>query len=237
MEKNPLVTIVTICRNACDMLERTMTNVLNQTYQNVEYIIVDGASTDGTLELIVKHADRINQWISEPDKGIYDAMNKGVGLAKGEWTIFMNAGDVFADNYVLEKIFSVSRQADIIYGDVLKGGHIKKALSPRNSHRMYFCHQSALVKTCLLKDFPFDISHKMSADFKQMKQLWLSGKQFLQLDFPIAEFDIQGVSNTNRSAGLWDNICIIREVDSFWKQLELLPRLYFVWLSCRLRGK
>lgn len=235
--KKPVVSVVTVCWNASGMLERTMKSVMSQTYEEMEYIIVDGASTDGTLELLEKHADRITRWVSEPDKGIYDAMNKAVGMANGEWTIFMNAGDVFAADDVLKKVFSVSRQADVIYGDVLKGGVVKKALSPRNSHRMYFCHQSAFVRTGLLKEFPFDISHKMSADFKQMKQLWLAGKQFLQLDFPIAEFDVQGVSNTNRSAGLWDNICIIREVDSLWKQMELLPRLYFVWLSCRVRGK
>lgn len=233
----PVVSVITVCRNACNMLERTIQSVLNQTYKDIEYIIVDGASTDGTLELLAQHTIKISRWVSEPDKGIYDAMNKGVGLAHGEWTIFMNAGDVFANSYVLEKVFSVLEHADVIYGDVVKDGVVKKALSPRNSHRMYFCHQSAFVKTCLLKEFPFDITHKMSADFKQMKQLWLAGKQFLQLDFPIAEYDIQGVSNMNRSVGLWDNICIIREVDSIWKQITLLPRLYFVWLSCRLRGK
>ena len=235
--EQPLVTVITVCWNARDMLLRTMESVWAQTYKNVEYVIVDGASTDGTLDLLTKYDHRIDFWVSEPDKGIYDAMNKGVQLAKGEWAIFMNAGDCFADKQVLEKIFAVPRKADVIYGDVVKGGIVKKALSPRNAHRMFFCHQSELVKIDSLKEFPFDISHKMSADFKQVKQLWLAGKKFLQLDFPIADFDVQGVSNVNRSAGLWDNICVIREVDSCWQQIKLLPRLYFVWLSCRLRGK
>ena len=214
-----------------------MESVLAQTYTEIEYVIVDGASTDGTLELLEEYGGRIDHWVSESDKGIYDAMNKGVSMAKGKWVIFMNAGDCFADNHVLENVFSVPRQADVIYGDVVKGGVVKKASSPRNAHRMFFCHQSVFVKIESLKAFPFDISHKMSADFKQMKQLWLAGKQFLQLDFPIADFDVQGVSNTNRAVGLWDNICVIREVDSCLEQLRLLPRLYFVWLSCRLRGK
>lgn len=235
--EQPLVTVITVCYNAREMLLRTMNSVWAQTYKHVEYVIVDGASTDGTLELLEEYSGRIDHWVSESDKGIYDAMNKGVSMAKGKWVIFMNAGDCFADNHVLENVFSVPRQADVIYGDVVKGGVVKKASSPRNAHRMFFCHQSVFVKIESLKAFPFDISHKMSADFKQMKQLWLAGKQFLQLDFPIADFDVQGVSNTNRAVGLWDNICVIREVDSCLEQLRLLPRLYFVWLSCRLRGK
>lgn len=235
--EQPLVTVITVCYNAREMLLRTMNSVWAQTYKHVEYVIVDGASTDGTLELLAEYGGRIDHWVSESDKGIYDAMNKGVSMAKGKWVIFMNAGDCFADNHVLENVFSVPRQADVIYGDVVKGGVVKKASSPRNAHRMFFCHQSVFVKIESLKAFPFDISHKMSADFKQMKQLWLAGKQFLQLDFPIADFDVQGVSNTNRAVGLWDNICVIREVDSCLEQLRLLPRLYFVWLSCRLRGK
>ena len=235
--EQPLVTVITVCYNAREMLLRTMNSVWAQTYKHVEYVIVDGASTDGTLELLAEYGGRIDHWVSESDKGIYDAMNKGVSMAKGKWVIFMNAGDCFADNHVLENVFSVPRQADVIYGDVVKGGVVKKASSPRNAHRMFFCHQCVFVKIESLKAFPFDISHKMSADFKQMKQLWLAGKQFLQLDFPIADFDVQGVSNTNRAVGLWDNICVIREVDSCLEQLRLLPRLYFVWLSCRLRGK
>jgi glycosyltransferase involved in cell wall biosynthesis len=235
--EQPLVTVITVCYNAREMLLRTMNSVWAQTYKHVEYVIVDGASTDGTLELLEEYGGRIDHWVSESDKGIYDAMNKGVSMAKGKWVIFMNAGDCFADNHVLENVFSVPRQADVIYGDVVKGGVVKKASSPRNAHRMFFCHQCVFVKIESLKAFPFDISHKMSADFKQMKQLWLAGKQFLQLDFPIADFDVQGVSNTNRAVGLWDNICVIREVDSCLEQLRLLPRLYFVWLSCRLRGK
>ena len=235
--EQPLVTVITVCYNAREMLLRTMNSVWAQTYKHVEYVIVDGASTDGTLELLEEYGGRIDHWVSESDKGIYDAMNKGVSMAKGKWVIFMNAGDCFADNHVVENVFSVPRQADVIYGDVVKGGVVKKASSPRNAHRMFFCHQCVFVKIESLKAFPFDISHKMSADFKQMKQLWLAGKQFLQLDFPIADFDVQGVSNTNRAVGLWDNICVIREVDSCLEQLRLLPRLYFVWLSCRLRGK
>ena len=85
--------------------------------------------------------------------------------------------------------------------------------------------------------FPFDIRYRMSADFKQTKQLFLNGNSFLKLDMPVAIFDTSGVSNTNRSAGLWENMSVICEVDGFLDKIRLLPRLYFTYLMCRLRGK
>lgn len=231
------VTIITVCRNHAKELEKTIQSVENQTWQKKEYIVIDGASTDETLEVIQQHGDSITQWISEPDQGIYDAMNKGIRLAQGQWVIFMNAGDTFASTDTLQRVFQESQEADVIYGDVIKGEHVKKAEPPHNAHRMFFCHQSAFVKTSCLREFPFDTTHRMSADFKQIKQLYLSGKTFRQLDFPVAVFDTQGVSNTSRSAGLYDNIRVIRETDSFWEQVRLLPRLYFTYLFCKIRGK
>ena len=232
---NPvLVTVVTVCRNVKSSLEKTMNSLLHQSYAHIDYVIIDGASTDGTPEMLGK-TEGI-RWISEPDKGIYDAMNKGIRMAEGEWVIFMNAGDVFASDDTLSKVFSVERDADVIYGDVIKGDNIKKAEPPHNGHRMYFCHQSAFVRTSCLKEFPFDIQHRMSADFKQMKQLYLAGKTFMQLDFPIAVFDTSGVSNAQRSKGLYDNIQVIREVDNWRERLRLLPRLLFTYWMCRLRG-
>ena len=232
---NPvLVTVVTVCRNVKSSLEKTMNSLRHQSYVHIDYVIIDGASTDGTPEMLGK-TEGI-RWISEPDKGIYDAMNKGIRMAEGEWVIFMNAGDVFASDDTLSKVFSVERDADVIYGDVIKGDNIKKAESPHNGHRMYFCHQSAFVRTSCLREFPFDIQHRMSADFKQMKQLYLAGKTFMQLDFPIAVFDTSGVSNAQRSKGLYDNIQVIREVDNWKERLRLLPRLLFTYWMCRLRG-
>lgn len=231
------VTIITVCRNHAKELEKTIQSVENQTWQKKEYIVIDGASTDETLEVIQQHGDSITQWISEPDQGIYDAMNKGIRLAQGQWVIFMNAGDTFASTDTLQRVFQESQEADVIYGDVIKWEHVKKAEPPHNAHRMFFCHQSAFVKTSCLREFPFDTRHRMSADFKQIKQLYLSGKSFRQLDFPVAVFDTQGVSNTSRSAGLYDNIRVIRETDCFWEQVRLLPRLYFTYLFCKIRGK
>ena len=232
-----IVTIITVCRNHAKELERTIRSVESQTWQEKEYLVIDGASTDDTLDVIKAHEVSITRWVSEPDQGIYDAMNKGVRMARGEWVIFMNAGDTFASDDTLQRVFGSPLDADVIYGDVIKGELVKKAEDPRNAHRMFYCHQSAFVRTRCLREFPFDIRHRMSADFKQVKQLYLSGKTFRQLDFPVANFDTQGVSNRNRSAGLYDNIQVIRETDSLWEQMKLLPRLYFTYLLCKIRGK
>lgn len=116
-----LISVVTVCYNAADTIEKTMLSVLNQTYHDIEYIIIDGGSTDGTVEIIRKYADRIAYWVSEPDKGIYDAMNKGIKVATGEWINFMNAGDEFVDANVLDKLFFAKTVAnvDVIYGNTL----------------------------------------------------------------------------------------------------------------------
>lgn len=232
-----IVTIITVCRNHAKELERTIRSVESQTWQEKEYLVIDGASTDDTLDVIKAHEASITRWVSEPDQGIYDAMNKGVKMAQGEWVIFMNAGDTFAGDDTLQRVFGNPLDADVIYGDVIKGELVKKAEAPRNAHRMFYCHQSAFVRTSCLREFPFDIRHRMSADFKQVKQLFLSGKRFRQLDFPVANFDTQGVSNRNRSAGLYDNIQVIRETDRLWEQVRLLPRLWITYLICRIRGK
>lgn len=89
------ISVITVCYNAVDTLEKTIQSVLEQTYHNIEYIIIDGGSTDGTVEIIHRYVDYLAYWVSEPDRGIYDAMNKGIERATGEWVNFMNAGDYF----------------------------------------------------------------------------------------------------------------------------------------------
>jgi len=106
MKSEPLISIITVVRNGGKILEETILSVINQTYGNIEYIIVDGASTDNTIAIIKKYENRINYWVSEPDRGIYDAMNKGLSFTKGIWINFMNCGDKFANSSVLEDIFS-----------------------------------------------------------------------------------------------------------------------------------
>lgn len=124
------ISIVTVCKNAKDALPRTMDSVLSQTYPAIEYIVIDGASTDGTLDLLKEYAQKIRssrdsrltthdfKWISEPDSGIYGAMNKGISNASGEYLLFLNAGDRLSDVGVIDDVFRESRRSDIIYGDI-----------------------------------------------------------------------------------------------------------------------
>ncbi len=218
-------------------MRKTMQSVEHQTYKEMEYIVVDGASTDGTLQFLAHYQGRLTRWISEHDQGIYDAMNKAIRMATGEWVIFLNAGDTFVSADILTRIFSRPRHADVIYGDVVKGGRIKRATPPHNAHRMYFCHQSCLTHISCLREYPFDTAHAMSADLKLYKQLFKARKSFLQLPLAIAHFDTTGVSNTSRSKGLRDNIQVVREIDGLMDQLRFLPRLYFVYWLCKLRNK
>lgn len=234
----PKVSVITVTYNAGGLLPHTMDNVLAQTYANMEYIVIDGASTDGSQDIIRQRScDRL-KWISEKDGGIYDAMNKGVGMASGEWVLFMNAGDTFASNDTLERIFASPRTTDVIYGDVIKGGNVKKAPSEHKIyHRMLFCHQSSLTRRQLLEEHPFDTKHKMSADFKFFLTLGLLNSRFEYVGFPISTFNTEGVSNRKRSEGLLDNMRVVGETLSPPRCIVPLLRLAIPYLLCKLKGK
>ena len=158
------ISVVTVCYNAVDCIEQTMLSVLDQTYHDIEYIIIDGGSTDGTVDIIKKYADRLAYWISEPDKGIYDAMNKGIAVATGDYINFMNAGDTFRDQSSIYTYVDVIKpESEIIYGDVIIKYHSrfqyrKPLWLDHLSECLPFCHQSVIVKTGLLRDRQFDTS-------------------------------------------------------------------------------
>lgn len=238
MSQDIKITVITVAFNAREALERTIQSVIRQDYSALEYIIIDGGSQDGSLELIKQYSPQLAHWTSEPDRGIYDAMNKGIACAQGEYCIFMNAGDTFTDEHVVSRVFSeLHPAADVIYGDILKNGRLKISLSPRNCHKMFYCHQSVFTRTDSLRRFPFDITHRYSADFKQAKQMFLSGLTFLHVPVAVANFDTHGVSNTQRSRALWDNVRVVCEVDKWTERVRLLPHLLFPWIVCKLRGK
>lgn len=148
MENSIKISIITICYNSSKTIERTILSVLGQTYQNYEYIVIDGGSTDGTVDILRKYSRKIN-WISEPDNGIYDAMNKGIRISKGEWLNFMNAGDRFASNDVLEKIFCYEYPEDIkfLYSDTyFENKNLQRTFAPHDHNIMRINHQSSIYK-------------------------------------------------------------------------------------------
>lgn len=235
---HPLVSVITVTYNVVSQLEKTLSSIESQQYTPIETIVVDGKSTDGTVDIIRKHEEHIAKWVSEPDGGIYDAMNKGVRMANGEWVIFMNAGDTFASDDVLQKIFEKQQDADIIYGDVLKDGSVKKA--PEHYylyHRMLFCHQSSLTRRQLLLGCPFDTSHRLSADLKFFLTQYLRKAKFKYVNLPIADFDTTGVSNSRRSTGLRDNMRVVKETIPMPQRLKFTLRLMVPYIMCRLKGK
>ncbi len=241
----PLITVITVVRNSARLLEKTIQSVIGQSFPSVEYIIVDGASTDGTADIIKKYEPSLAKWVSEKDNGIYHAMNKGVSMAGGTYICFMNSGDVFADDRTLEKVVAgmdETHDADIYYGNILvKTGEneLKEriATAPCNKHRMFFCHQSAFVRIELLRKYPFDEKYKMSADLKFFKQCYYNRRRFVHLDFPVVVYDTSGISHTNRIAGLRENIAVIREMDHGCNKFQFMLRLYYVIWWLKLTGK
>jgi glycosyltransferase involved in cell wall biosynthesis len=240
---SPLITVITVNYNNAEALEQTIQSVIAQTYQ-VEYIVVDGASTDGSIDVIKKYESKITEWFSEKDTGIYNAMNKGVERASGEWICFLNCGDVFVDTQTVQRMVDniQSSGMDIIYGNILveqPDETLKErvAREPCNIHRMHFCHQSAFVRAYLFNVFPFDEKYKMSADFKFFKECYYDDRKFAHVNFPVVIYDTSGVSNAQRRKGLLENITVIKEIDTGLDKYLFLLRLYFVIYWRILTGK
>jgi glycosyltransferase involved in cell wall biosynthesis len=145
----PLLSVITVVLNGAQFLEQTVRSVVGQSGADIEYLIIDGGSGDGTLEIIGRYEDAVDYWLSEPDRGIYDAMNKGVSLARGEWINFMNAGDIFCEASTVERVFSEVQNAgeyDCIYSDTLFDCHggVKRVACDIRKGR--FIHQSIIYK-------------------------------------------------------------------------------------------
>ena len=195
------ISVVTVCYNAVDCIEQTMLSVLDQTYHDIEYIIIDGGSTDGTVDIIKKYADRLAYWISEPDKGIYDAMNKGIAVATGDYINFMNAGDTFRDQSSIYTYVDVIKpESEIIYGDVIIKYHSrfqyrKPLWLDHLSECLPFCHQSVIVKTGLLRDRQFDTSYRILGDYDFFYSCYKRGLCFQYIPEALSVYDsTEGVS-------------------------------------------
>lgn len=234
----PRVSVITVNYNSGDLLGRTLDSFRSQQYKDMEVIVVDGGSTDGATDVIREHQDIVTRWVSEPDRGIYDAMNKGAGMATGEWIVFINAGDQLLGGALTNVFSHDTSQADIVYGDIRKDGAVRVAPDTyRLYHRMLFCHQSVFCRRSLLQDLPFDISHRYSADHKFFVQQWQRGARFMHVPVAVAVFDTTGVSNSQRSRALRDNMRVMRETLGPLRSLPHTLRLLVPYVACRLRGR
>ncbi|WP_419767652.1 glycosyltransferase family 2 protein [Arcobacter sp.] len=202
----PTISIITVTYNAKKYLEKTIISVLSQEYEKIEYIIIDGASTDGTINIIRKYEKDITYWVSKPDKGIYDAMNKAINIATGEWINFMNAGDVFSSKSTIKNIFSNTYNEDILYSDsniidnsgtiirTAKATNLEKLLKPE----MPFIHQSVFVRRSLLEKFPFRTDYFLASDLDFFIKLYIKGYKFKYLpNIIISNFLVGGLHTNN----------------------------------------
>ena len=229
------VSVVTICYNAKTVIERTIQSVLNQTYSDIEYILIDGGSTDGTVEIIKKYSNRISFWVSEPDHGIYDAMNKGVMHATGEWIHFLNAGDVYHDHDVLENFVpKISTTTDIAYGDTLyvfsMTTKVRKALPLSDMDQlMPFGHPATLIRTSYHQQHLFDTSSRSSVDYKFFYDAYYREKaEFQYIPMIVADYEADnGVSVTNPFLTIKEDARLRgRDSSIKWK-------LWFYYFVCR----
>ena len=201
-----LFSIITINYNNYDGLRRTIESVVGQTLNDYEYIIIDGNSTDGSVDVIKENAASISYWISERDNGIYHAMNKGVTQAHGDYCIFMNSGDVFYDKRVLDNVSHSCSYEDIIVGKVVidDQDHIISPPPMSGELTLYHLysgaipHQGSFIRTELLKKYPYDEDLKISSDWKFFVQtLILDNCSIRYLDVFIARYDTDGFSSAN----------------------------------------
>ena len=196
--------IITINYNNCAGLRRTIESVIKQTCTDFEYIIIDGNSTDGSVEVIREYANKINYWISEPDKGIYNAMNKGILKASGEYLNFMNSGDCFDTPDVLQKLQKMNSNADIVTGRrltidkkiIIDSG--RNGVSMATFYNRTIGHQSSFIKKYAFDRHMYDENYKIVSDWKFFIELLIMENcSFQFIDLVIADIDIEGISHTN----------------------------------------
>lgn len=194
--------IITINYNNREGLSRTIESVVCQKNTDYEFIIIDGGSTDGSVDVIKENESQISYWISEKDKGVYNAMNKGVGQAHGEYCVFMNSGDCFHSPDVLDIINRY--QGDIICGKVLKG-NAKSPSGPRKSAitlvdliRGSLPHQAMFIKRELLLKHPYDEKYRILSDWKfSIETIVFNNCSFCSVDVIVADYDTSGISTNS----------------------------------------
>lgn len=214
--KTPLISIITVVYNNKIGLEETIKSMISQSYKNFEYIVIDGASTDGTLDIITKYNQYITTYISEPDKGIYDAMNKGIDLAKGEYIYFLNSSDTLYNDLVLEEVASTISQiqADIYYGNVELIYPNFNSLFPSKGYSLenYQAppHQGTFVTRQYILDNKFDTNYKSSADFEFFCKAQANNRLIHCCDTLIAKMPSGGFSS-NKNIHYPESYSIIKK--------------------------
>ncbi len=225
----PKLSVITVVYNNAKDIERTMLSVLGQTYPHIEYIVIDGNSTDGTRDIIACYRERLSQYVSEPDKGIYDAMNKGLALSTGDYVLFMNSGDELYAPETVAEVFGSEYAADIYYGETEMYDANWTSLGQRRHcapevfnwksfrYGMSVSHQAIYVKRSLAQ--PYDLKYKYSADIDWVIRAAKNASSIVNTHMYVAKYLIGGISKQKHWASLKERFLI------FTKYYGLVPNL------------
>lgn len=226
----PKLTIITIVYNNVRDIERTINSVINQTYKKIEYIIIDGKSTDGTLDIVEKYSNQISKIVSEPDKGIYDAMNKGLALATGDYVLFMNSGDEIYDEHTVQEVFDSSPGADIYYGETEMYNDNWESLGRRRheapeqfdwtsfKYGMNISHQAIYIRKSILT--PYDLKYKYSSDIDWIIKAAKKSSNIVNVHRYVAKYLVGGMSKKKHRESLKERFQI------FTKYYGLIPNIF-----------
>lgn len=217
-KQRPRISVITVCYNARALIRGTILSVRNQTYSDVELIVIDGASTDGTREVLHSESDDIDVLVSEPDRGIYDAMNKGLALATGTWVIFINAGDSFASADVLQQVVpTLSPARAIVYGGVrIVGANPCAPVTFQQLVRWHvvknICHQAIFYNRVKLGDMlTFHTEYRVCADFELLVRILtrFGPEAALPVNVPVANYLSGGMSDRNGRTRIEERLAIL----------------------------
>jgi glycosyltransferase involved in cell wall biosynthesis len=227
---SPILTVITIVYNNARDIERTMLSVINQTYPLIEYIIIDGLSNDGTLGIIKKYSGGISKLISEKDNGIYDAMNKGLDLATGDYVIFMNSGDEFYEPDTVAKVFATAPDADIYYGETAMINDRLESMGRRRhkapdsftwrsfKYGMSVSHQAIYIRRSLTQHY--NRQYQLSADIDWIIQAAKKARKIVKVKGYVAKYLVGGMSKTKHRQSLAERFDIMK------RHYGLLPTLF-----------
>ena len=242
---HPLVSIITVVFNGEKTLENTLKSIFNQTYPNIECIVIDGASKDKTIDIIKQYETKINYWISEPDKGLYDAMNKGLRVATGNYVFFLNADDVFFRNDVLEKVLLFESNADVYYGDAMFIDENENELGVRSKvtphkhpdnlnwkslkYGMVVSHQAFIVKRSIAP--LYNTKYKIASDIDWMINVLKNASSIINTHLIIAKFKTGGTSTKRQKLAWKERYDILNShygiINNFFNHIYIVVRYLF----------
>ena len=219
------LSIITVTRNNLEGLRRTAESVAAQLWHDFEWIVIDGASTDGTKEFLQQLSPQPDWWKSEPDKGVYDAMNKGLSMARGEYLLFLNAGDALCGAYTLQECFHDFPEDDIVYGDAVfvYPKKEKTVVHPDRLSLYYFrhhslCHQATFIRRVMLRECGgYSLRYTIVSDWRQWVVWMTEGRSFRHLPLKVCRYMMDGLSSKRRKVSKQEREEVFREV---------LPPLY-----------